>query len=57
MTCRQELQKLRDLAADPDRDVTRSYAQEAIFRLGYAAGYRDALGEALEIVDEHEDEE
>lgn len=56
MSCERELRKVQ-LAAPPRSDAEADIRGHLFFRVGYLAGYHDALREALEIVEEHEEDE
>jgi hypothetical protein len=57
MSCESELTRLRRSSPDPDDDAKKQYANNPLYRLGYAAGFRDAMGEAIDVVREHEERE
>jgi hypothetical protein len=53
-----ELRRLKQEAAEPrcpPSERSRAFRDDLKYREGYAAGYQDALQEAIEIAEEEED--
>jgi len=57
VSCPRELRKIQLAAPAAPEVAPETKRHDPVFRAGYIHGYRDMLREALEIVEEHEDED